>query len=285
MPLHVKDLPEHGLKLISPSDTSFDALSNALLRGRAGASAEALKPFSVFLKNNGKKSVIAYSVKWELTRPDGRVAAKTMNYVTPWAFTGQTKPAARGHIIAPNSARFVSLVIDSEAGNRELSFDGDDNLTGVSLFKETNQLRQAQRERAQASQLEILNADLARSKGLKVSLDGAFFDDGTFVGPDTTGFFAKVKALRDARHDLLRQIADSVNRGQAGDALLREVEALTAGPKIRLGPNSTPTDYYNYHKRCYAAEFLRKGKASGEAWAIEHSRQTLRNGWPSLRKL
>jgi hypothetical protein len=283
--LQIKDLPEHGLSLVGPSDASFDALARALMQGRAGASVEALKPFSVFVKNTGKRAVIAYSVKWELTKADGRVATKSMNYVTPWAFAGLEKSARQGHIIAPNSAHFVSLVIDSGTGSQSVNFDDVSNATGVSLFKDNDPFRQSQRARAQTAQLDKLNTELARSTAIKVSLDGAFFDDGTFVGPDTSGFFDKVKALRDAKQDLLRQIENSAKEGEAADALLSEMKALASSPKIRLGPNSTPNDYYNYHKRRYAAEFLRMGIATGREAASERALQSLRRDWPELRKL
>jgi len=283
IPFHVKDLPEHGISLIGPSEPSFESLANALPQGRAGVS-DTSKPFSVFVKNTGDKAVIAYTLKWEFAKADGKIINKSVNYATAGALTGQ-KSARGRYIIAPHSTHFVSLVFDSPTGSVDVSSGTESHVNSVSLDSEaTNYLRDTARERVHAAKLDRLNKELAQSTGLTVSVDGVFFADGTFVGPNTTGFFEKVKALQRAKHDLLLEIQNGARRGKAESELFNEVEALTKGPKLRLGPRSTVDDYYNYHKRRYAAELLRMRNATGAESAIERTLQSLEQGWPELRR-
>ena len=283
IPFNVKDLPEHGISLISPSDPSFEELINRLPQGKTGVSGMS-EPFSVFVKNTGDKAVIAYTLKWEFAKADGKVINKSMNYATAGALTGQTSARGR-YIIAPHSAHFVSLVFDSLTGSIDVGSGRGANVNGVALDSEAaNYFGDQARERVHVAKLDRLNKELAQSTSLTVSVDGVFFADGTFVGPNTTGFFEKVKALQSAKHDLLLEIQSGARKGKAESELFNEVEALTKGPKIRLGPRSTIDDYYNYHKRRYAAELLRMRKATGGESAIERMLQSLQQGWPELRR-
>ena len=50
---------------------------------------------------------------------------------------------------------------------------------------------------------------------MTVTLDGVFFDDGTFIGPDTNDFFAKVKAQMDVRHEVLQGVQSDLKSGKA----------------------------------------------------------------------
>src|SRR6266550_1924362 len=49
--MNIKDLPQHKLKLIGPSDPSFDERLRSELRGESNEVVDSLKPFSVFFEN------------------------------------------------------------------------------------------------------------------------------------------------------------------------------------------------------------------------------------------
>jgi len=53
---------------------------------------------------------------------------------------------------------------------------------------------------------------LSESVKVIVSIDGVLFADGTFVGPDSQGYFGSLKAEIDARRDLVEEIASGVER-------------------------------------------------------------------------
>ena len=69
--VHKKDLPEHSLTIIGPSDPYFDALLSAHLKGEPNEVIDRLKPFSFFVENKSKQTVVAYMVQWCFTMPDG----------------------------------------------------------------------------------------------------------------------------------------------------------------------------------------------------------------------
>src|ERR671939_10933 len=69
--LNIKDLPEQGLRIIAPSDPAFDGLAAPLLQGQPSSVIEALRPYSVLVKNMNHKTVVACLLKWEMMRPNG----------------------------------------------------------------------------------------------------------------------------------------------------------------------------------------------------------------------
>ncbi|HTS06775.1 MAG TPA: hypothetical protein VMP68_14440 [Candidatus Eisenbacteria bacterium] len=71
--MRVIDLPEFGLKLIRSQDPSFDMLLRTSLGGEATPELDVLKPYTAILQNNSSNVLVAYSVRWEYTRPDGRL--------------------------------------------------------------------------------------------------------------------------------------------------------------------------------------------------------------------
>ena len=58
--MNIKDLPQHNLRLISPSDPSFDGRLKEEFREQSNEVIDSLKPFSVFLENKGENTVVGY---------------------------------------------------------------------------------------------------------------------------------------------------------------------------------------------------------------------------------
>jgi hypothetical protein len=111
-----------------------------------------------------------------------------------------------------------------------------------------------------------------------------FFDDGEFLGPNTTGFFEKVGAIRDASWDLRREINDRIKGGKSSEEALSHVAEIAKGPRVRLGRSSTVADYYNYYKQLEAESLLRVRSKSGNEKAVEHAVEPLQRTWLDLRK-
>jgi hypothetical protein len=83
-----------------------------------------------------------------------------------------------------------------------------------------------------------------------VSIDAAFFDDGTFVGPDTSNFFAQTKAVVSAKRDFLNELAAEVgNSGKTTDSFDQRLQQIATQSIESLDSSSTPTDYYNFFKK------------------------------------
>jgi hypothetical protein len=248
--LNIKDLPEHGLRIIGSSDPSYDRMVAVLSRNGPNSALEAVKPYSVFVLNNTNRSVVACSLKWEMLKADGTITTRTTGFVTTWRLMHQDAPGSTdGSAIEPDSNWFFA----------------PSNIEVEALRDSQDPLK----ERFKSDYLNRLIAELSQSTNITVSLDGAFFDDGTFVGYDEDQFFVQVRGLRDARRDLFDEIQNDVEQKKSVAEVLRHVEALATQPEVRLRQTSTPSDHYNNAKRKVAEEILRMKSRAGDAKALE----------------
>src|SRR5258708_10835781 len=260
--MHIKDLPKHGLKLISPSDPSFDERLRTEFKGESNAVVDTLKPFSVFFENNGERPVVAYLIQWCFTTKDGRNQYYRKALLDPQPLMdgenfSQELKRQQGWI-EPDSAVFLSLLTPEGGGMLR---------TEVSP-KEAEEFRQG-RKFDQSSLLQRFSSQAAKFTEITVSIDAAFFDDGTFVGPDTSNFFNQTKAVIDARRDLLNEIAVGLsNSAMTRDSLYRHVQETADHPTDFIDSGSTPTDYSNHFKKLYPSNILQTKKLHSKDRAL-----------------
>ena len=82
----------------------------------------------------------------------------------------------------------------------------------------------------------------------------------------------------------MNDIAKKLKEGKTHKQILDELETLTKSAKVRLGKNSTSSDYYNYFRRKYTEELLLMNKAAGPERTLERSLETQGKQWPTLKK-
>jgi hypothetical protein len=278
MRMHIKDVPQHNLRLIGPSDPSFDERLRKELKGEANEVVETLKPFSVFLENRGPKAVVAYLIQWCFTKPDGSNQYYRKGVVNPQALMDgeNLSPELRQQSgwVEPDSARFLSL----------LAPDGGGMLRAEVSPKEVEEFRQGKKF-DQTWLLERFGAQAAKFTEITVSIDGAFFEDGTFVGPDTTRFFDQTQAVINAKRDFLKELAEGLsNSARNRDQLYERIRETATQPIESIDSSSTPADYYNYFKKLAATEFLRTKDIQGEDKAIGVALRPVNKPWATLRK-
>lgn len=276
--LHAKDLPEHGLRIIAPSDPSFEARLNALLKGRTSEALEIIKPFSFIVENNGPRTAVAYMIEWCFTGADGRDECSRQASISPAALMeGETlseEMAEQSGYIKPNKSRLLSL----------LNPDGSGAFSVPINPEEAEQIRAGAAVDRQAL-LRRYGAELAKYTDITVSIDGVFFDDGTFAGDDTTGFFNMVRAEVDARRDLLNDVALGLSQlHKSKDEVFRYVETVANQPEVDIVSNATPTQFYNFYKKRYATELLRLRRSVGDDKALAVSLNPLKKVWLKLEK-
>lgn len=256
--LHAKDLPEHGLRIIDPTDPSFDGKLNALLKGRMSETMEILKPFSFIIENKGQRTVVAHMIEWCFTGSDGKNECSRHMYISPMSLMeGETlseEMQEQSDYIKPNKSRLLSLVEPNGTGGFRVDISPDEaEQIGTEAAVDRKAL------------LRRYGAELAKYTDITVSLDGVFFDDGTFAGNDTTGFFSMMKAHVDARRDLLNDVALGLSQlHKSKEEVFRYVETVANQPDIEIiSSKTTPTEFYNYYKKYYAAEMLRLRRSWG----------------------
>jgi hypothetical protein len=75
---------------------------------------------------------------------------------------------------------------------------------------------------------------------INLALDGVFFVDGGFAGPDTLHNFDRFTAEVNARLEVAKIARDGHNRGLAPAAIFEKIEAAT-GPDRGLAPATSAT--------------------------------------------
>jgi len=261
--LTARDIPAHGLLVLSPPNPEFDTLITTRF-GKGNPIVDALKPFSVLIKNVGDQAVVAYSLRWELLRDDGRVLTQTRDYITAWRLMGVEGSDKDGITIQPGS--FVLMTpsnLDFAQGAEAIRAGNPE------LLMQASEIR---------TQLRIYS-------NISVTIDGAFFEDGRYVGPDNSGLFSRVATQLSAKRDLCLEVTQELKRGEQADHVFKQVEELASGPRVELAPSSTKEDVYKKFKKDAAEELLRFRSASGDAKAKEFATQLLSNKWPELRKV
>ena len=300
---NVKDLPEHGLRIIKPSDSSFDiTLASSNL---PDVSSEIIKSLSIFIQNTGQHSVVAYMLRWELTDGNGKTVRYNQAYSSPLFLMeewGIHKPVNyQGAIINPNSAKFFSLIPPEKNDLRAVGGYSGTQLNQSDLLQGSNQ--KPSREKTIKGLVEELN----HLTSITVSIDGVFFDDGTFVGPDDTNFFAKFKARYDARRDLYKEVLLKIQSKEPVNKVFDYVEALSRDQQVESKPNIAIERIYDIKslaennsldrpsysiaraykdsKQLYAREIVRQSQRMGSQETLETIQSHVAKPWAPLRKL
>lgn len=263
---NVKDLPEHGLSIISAADPMYESLLETLTKGESNTIVESLRPFSIFIKNSSSHNVVGCTLVWEFMRPDGKITTHKSDFITLWTLTGTKISSTSENVLRPNSSWFFT----------PSSFEVRQDIHAVEGIVASPQSKEY---------LNKLRAELSQYTNITVSIDGVFFDDGTFAGTDSTGFFSKVKAMRDARLDLLREVEKGLQQGKSSESVFGRTQEIAQGSKVEINSKSSAEDHYTNSKIEAAGELLRMKAASGEAKTIERVLGKLQGHWPELRKL
>ena len=259
-----KDFPEHGVRLIGPSSPEFAQLAQ-LIKSNEDSGTDVVP---VFLKNTSKHSVVGYRITWECVDKAGIADVRDKSDIISYVFLHGDESdrvqamACDAGVMEPNSTWFISLdrptqrVQDVGAGQTERWIPGPE----------------LQRISKQCSKVMI-------------SLDGFFFDDGTFLGPDTREFFNEVESQMDARHEILSKVESDLKSGVRVDDIFRKLEQIAGQPRPELPELPSRAEYMSFFRIVFAKDILGMKNVFGTEKAIEDVHQQLSKPWVKLRKL
>jgi len=264
-----RDLPEYGIHIITSADPSFDEIVAKYFKNRP------LETLSVFIKNSGTRLVVGYALTWELRDEDGKmISSNTRGYSEPGVLMGNEIPKDLKHTTAiePGTARCFSRDSQIERDVVEVG-ELDTALPSHSQDKEDGS----------SAIRAMVTAQLSRATDVTVSLDGVIFDDGTFVGPNVTGFFEQMQAMVNAKVDLLHDIAASSQQGNL-DQALDSIAAMSREPDVKFNSKSSADDFYHYFRKLYADEITNKHHAYGKEKLVPYLVKSYHRARPILRK-
>jgi hypothetical protein len=284
--INVKDLPEEGLKLVAPTDPSFEGRLSSILKNKPNALAEGLKLYSVLLENKGNKVIVGYRLKWEMSKADGTVSVRQAGGINMGALMDIWQPGSEnpsqsgGFAIKPHAITFVS-----PAGS--LSEDDSSMIMGYATGSTDrgtqDQIRQQAGDNRYAALISTVKAELQQYTSITISVDGVVFEDGGFVGPDTTGFFVSIQAYLNAKRDLLEEIDFAIKRNRGIDRIFSDIEEIANSEPSERKLNQA--DLYTFYKKMQAKEVLRLRTAMSDQRAMEMLQQQYRKQWPRFKKL
>ena len=272
-----KGLPAYGLTVVALNDPQYNDMMSDFLGDNPPELIKIAAPTAVFLINGSDRALVAYDLIYDFRAADGKVSSNEYSPVFVPALmdlpqSRLTKDQAL--VILPGRARLISPLLGSAGvgkGQAPPSF-GDENV------------EKHQKEVIMSA----IKSTLAWTSSVTITLDGAFFEDGSFVGPNASGFFERTRAIIDAQRDMLEWFIGAVHKrerkGESRDMVFSELEAMVE--KLpRPTSQGSSTDFYNNEKIEVAQEMLRMKDRIGAAKVILEKKKLLETKWPVLRKV
>lgn len=285
--LNTKDFPEDGIVIIAPSNPAFRTEVSSLLRNRQVelfSLVEAVEPYCFLVRNNSSQEVVGCSITWEIVDTSGRVVSIPQSYSTPGVLEGlkPIDPAMVGHTSLINRNGALLITLDDELQRfiqgeiRSADRSDDENPVRNDLERHLNDLRATYEKQLQSVST------------ITVCIDGLFFKDGTFIGPDRTQSFTNMKALIDARREFGQSLDREIRARKAFAEIFERIEALSKEPVVRPDANAAPDEYYlrTYQRamQIFAMEFIRIKSRRGWDEAVDFVLEPLKGKWPTLRR-
>src|SRR6476646_10069178 len=114
--IHVKAFDEHGIKLVPPTSSDFDALARPLI-GRVADIGLKLKPMLAIVSNESPNTVVSYSNTWTARYAGGRTSVIRSHTSFPATVCGDVLNATDPDALPPGGKRVetASLVIQGYA--------------------------------------------------------------------------------------------------------------------------------------------------------------------------
>jgi hypothetical protein len=261
--IQTKDFPEQGVHLIGPSSPSFAKLAQLVTSDEL--SGTAVPP--VFLQNTSKHSIVGYRITWACIDRAGITDVRSKSNIISYVFLHgdeseriQAMAGDRG-VMEPNSNWFISL--DGPTRRVEDTGAGQAWMPGSYTTPKISE----------------------KYPKITISVDGVFFDDGTFVGPDTTGFFNEAEYEIDARYEILNQVESDLKSGVRVEDVFKKLEQIAGQSVPELAESPSRAEYLNFFRGMFAKNILGMKHLYGTERAIEDVHQQLSKPWVKLRKL
>jgi hypothetical protein len=232
MEYRCEDLPQYGVALLPPSSPDCAGLLSDIQKRLANpvpGSAPQLPDFedpsapTMILCNRSQTAIAALSWIWKFELESGRTTrsistAGGSSVLEPFGLDERTRKLyGYWHVILPGSKR---------------------GIRGSSMFGDNTDVRPPQPDEIwKGGGFGGGGSDrtLGPLKSVTLTLDGVFFLDGGFAGPDTLHSFDRVTADVEAHLKVERIARDGHNKGLPPAAIFTQIEAVT-GP----GPAPPP---------------------------------------------
>ena len=222
---------------------------------------------SAILLNGSARSIAALALVWHYEEADGRTYTKSSGHIPgrsvllPFAARPEFQAIhSYWHVILPGSKRY--LAEDGIAGdNTDVRLPRPEEIwRGGGIFGGGG-----------------AGSGQPRSpvKEVKLVLDGVFFTDGGFAGPDSYGMWAQITSEAAVRMDVASTAREGRNRGVSAGDILEEIETITGQPRLlsdghKPVPPGPGADWRRqFHLQQHANEIAHQRRNVGDDATIE----------------
>jgi hypothetical protein len=178
---------ESGIDLTPYSSPTFSAkLAAATPASRLDLTP--LYPFSFFLTNNTGHNIIAYSVQWIVTNPNGSVFRHTrMVGGLQSPHNNLTVPKGANRLVTIVNGAVAPIINDPRTTSQVISGISNEVPKALSIFP--------------------------KGSTVAIALEAVVLDDGSAIGPDVTYSVAQMQAKANAERTLALEIVAKFNAG------------------------------------------------------------------------
>ena len=244
-----EDLRQFGVELVPPSAPEYDALledirrrvddpvegSPPLLERIRGRINDEDRETSAILVNRSPFGIAAIQQVWSFRESDGRTythstgpGADNPSILLPYGMPKSSlKLHGYWHVILPGSKRYLSRNGKLLGDNGDVRPPAPDEVWpgGGMGGGSARGLRSA-----------------GKIERVTLTLDGIFFTDGTFIGPNQAKLWEQVVARAEAHQQVTQIAKDGRERGDAPGKILANIETIT-GPAPERRPMPLPPRY------------------------------------------
>jgi hypothetical protein len=226
-----------------------------------------IPPIGATLINQSEKPIVAWSLQYRTEDESGRAggANATMSgnsipsVLLPFGLTPELrKQLLYQNAILPGSRRYIR--------------DGE-------LLGDNTDVRPAQPDEVWKATFTLgggnrLIRDLDELKSVTLILDGIFFADGEFAGPNQLQLFDTVVHEAEVYRDVARAVSRLVKSGNNADTIFTAVEKLTGPSRAAMPPRpgaQSPPEAFREQARSFIASMiscLRKQRSDSEAMSM-----------------
>jgi hypothetical protein len=269
-----EDLRQFGVELIPPSAPEYDALL-ADIRWRVDDPVEGSPPIperlrdriddedretSAILVNHSQFGIAAIQQVWSFRESDGRTythstgpGASDPSILFPYAMSEEAlKLYGYWHVILPGSKRYPSRNGRMLGDNSDVRPPGPDEVWTGGMGGGGGG---------------GIGRDPAEIESVTLTLDGVFFADGGFIGPNRGKMWEQVVARAEAHEQLTRIAKDGREGGDAPRKILVDIETLTGPAPDRRPIMPVPPRYL------VGTDEFRNAALQKLAWQIAMSRK------------
>jgi hypothetical protein len=241
--VRVRDLTAHGVRLIPPTDPTFDGIGRPLIGERVADSVLRMKPMLVIVSNESEQTIASFSIVWTTRYEDGLADTTWTHASFPSAISGLDTIKPDEEAIRPGDRRIEGKgIVVHGYGRLDPYYD---------QFIEQFVPRRSH------------NLDRVRER--EIELNAVIFKDGTLAGPDDQSQLRDLFSTYASAHlGWLRGIRQALDAGQT------VADAFGAVERFQRGLSDPRDFFHNYHDD---PEHFWRVQTSGDvmSWRSRHT--------------